>query len=60
MTKEECFDILNKIKEEVQCDILIIGPYVSKKVPENVNNERKSDAEKRHQKNNKHIQNSKM
>lgn len=40
MNKEECFDILNKIKKEVNCDILIIGPYVSKKVPEFVNNER--------------------
>ena len=40
MNKEECFDILHKIKEEVNCDILIIGPYISKKVPDFVNNER--------------------
>jgi glycosyltransferase involved in cell wall biosynthesis len=40
MNKEECFEILNKIKKEVCCDILIIGPYISKKVPEFVNNER--------------------
>lgn len=41
MNKEECFDILHKIKKEVNhCDIMIIGPYVSKKVPDFVNNER--------------------
>ena len=40
LTKEECFDILNKIKQEVQCDIMIIGPYVSKLVPDVVNIER--------------------
>ncbi len=41
MNKEECFDILHKIKQEVNCEILIIGPYISKKVPEHVNAERK-------------------
>jgi hypothetical protein len=40
MNKEECFGILHKIKKEVNCDIMIIGPYVSKKVPEFVNVER--------------------
>jgi hypothetical protein len=40
MNKEECFDILHKIKKEVNCSILIIGPYISKKVPECVNVER--------------------
>ena len=40
MNKDDCFEILKKIKSEVNCDILIIGPYVSKKVPINVNNER--------------------
>jgi len=40
MNKEECFDILNKIKNEVNCDILIIGPYISKKVPDFVNDQR--------------------
>lgn len=40
MNKEECFDILDKIKKEVNCDMMIIGPYVSKKVPEFVNQER--------------------
>jgi hypothetical protein len=40
MNKEECFDILDKIKKEVNCDILIIGPYISKKVPHFVNDER--------------------
>jgi hypothetical protein len=40
MSKEECFDILHKIKQEVNCDILIIGPYISKKVPDFVNDER--------------------
>ena len=40
MNKEECFDILHKIKKEVNCDILIIGPYISKRVPEFVNDER--------------------
>ena len=41
MNKEECFDILHKIKKEVNCEILIIGPYISKKVPDFVNDERK-------------------
>lgn len=40
MNKEECFDILQKIKMEVNCDVLVIGPYVSKKVPDFVNIER--------------------
>lgn len=40
MNKEECFDTLHKIQTEVNCDILIIGPYISKKVPEFVNSER--------------------
>jgi hypothetical protein len=40
MNKEECFDILHKIKKEVNCDIMIIGPYISRKVPDFVNNER--------------------
>ena len=40
MTKDECFDVLHKIKKEVNCDIMIIGPYVSKKVPEFVNTNR--------------------
>lgn len=40
MNKEECFDSLHKIKKEVNCEIMIIGPYVSKKVPEFVNSER--------------------
>lgn len=42
LTKEECFDILNKIKKEVDCDIMIIGPYISKHVPEYVNDIRKN------------------
>ena len=33
-------DILHKIKNEVNCDILVIGPYISKKVPDFVNDER--------------------
>jgi hypothetical protein len=40
MSKEECFDILHKIKKEVNCEIMIIGPYISKYVPEFVNNKR--------------------
>jgi len=40
LTKDECFDILDKIAKEVECDIMIIGPYISKKVPDYVNNER--------------------
>ena len=40
MNKEECFYTLHKIKQEVHCDIMIIGPYVSRKVPEFVNAER--------------------
>jgi hypothetical protein len=40
MNKEECFDILHKIKNEVNCDIMIIGPYISKMVPDFVNIER--------------------
>ena len=42
MNKEECFDILHKIKSEVNCEILILGPYVSRKVPPVVNEERKA------------------
>ena len=34
------FNILHKIKKEVNCDILVIGPYISKNVPEFVNDER--------------------
>lgn len=41
MTKEECFEILDTIKQLVNCPILIIGPYISRKVPLNVNEERK-------------------
>jgi len=37
MTKDECFKILDKIKNECNCEILIIGPYVSRKVPHFVN-----------------------
>lgn len=37
LTKDECFNILNEIKKEVKCDIMIIGPYISKKVPDFVN-----------------------
>ena len=37
LTKDECFNILNEIKKEVECDIMIIGPYISKKVPDFVN-----------------------
>jgi hypothetical protein len=40
MNKEEVFDILHKIQKEVNCDIMIIGPYISKKVPEFVNDDR--------------------
>jgi len=40
MNREECFDILHKIIKEVNCDIMVIGPYISKKVPDFVNNER--------------------
>jgi len=40
MNEDDCFNILRKIKKEVGCDIMIIGPYVSKKVPEFVNIER--------------------
>ena len=40
MNKEECFDTLHKIKSETNCDMLIIGPYISKKVPDHVNKER--------------------
>jgi len=40
MNKEECFDILHKIKSEVNCDIMIIGPYISKLVPDFVNSKR--------------------
>ena len=40
MNKEECFDVLNTIKIEVNCEIMIIGPYISKKVPDFVNAER--------------------
>lgn len=40
MNKEECFNILHKIKKEVNCDIMIVGPYISKFVPVFVNDER--------------------
>ena len=40
MDKGECFEMLDKIKSIVRCCVLIIGPYVSKKVPEHVNLER--------------------
>jgi hypothetical protein len=40
MTKDECFETLDRIKNIVKCDILIIGPYVSKRVPDSVNQER--------------------
>jgi len=40
MNKEECFDILHKIKKEVNCDIMIIGPYISRFVPDIVNDQR--------------------
>tara|TARA_B110000259_G_scaffold187846_2_gene243613 strand:+ start:5622 stop:6512 length:891 start_codon:yes stop_codon:yes gene_type:complete len=40
LNKEECFEILHKIKSEVDCEILIIGPYISRKVPDIVNKER--------------------
>ena len=33
---------LNKIKKEVNCDIMIIGSYISKKVPDFVNEIRKN------------------
>lgn len=39
-TKNECFEILDKIREEVNCPILIIGPYISNNVPDFVNEER--------------------
>jgi hypothetical protein len=41
MTKEECFKALDTIYENVNCDVLVIGPYVSKKVPESVNAQRR-------------------
>lgn len=41
MTKEECFTALNRIYEHVNCDVLIVGPYISKKVPDFVNAQRK-------------------
>ena len=37
MTREECFNTLDEIKQIVKCPILIVGPYKSKKVPEHVN-----------------------
>ena len=40
MSKAECFNVLHKIKMEVNCEVLVIGPYVSKKMPEVVNMER--------------------
>ena len=40
LNKHECFEILQEIKREVNCDIMIIGPYISKKVPDDVNAER--------------------
>lgn len=42
LNKKECFEILDKIKKEVNCSIMIIGPYISKRVPDFVNNERKN------------------
>lgn len=41
MTKEECFKALDTIYKNVKCDVLIIGPYVSRKVPEMVNDQRR-------------------
>jgi len=41
MTKDECFTALDVIYDHVKCDVLIIGPYISKKVPEFVNAQRK-------------------
>lgn len=38
----KCFEILDEIRKMVSCEILIIGPYISKKVPEFVNAERKT------------------
>ncbi|AYV75746.1 MAG: hypothetical protein Terrestrivirus3_15 [Terrestrivirus sp.] len=40
MSKNECFETLDAIKKHVNCEILIIGPYISKKVPNFVNDER--------------------
>ena len=40
LNKKECFNILNKIKNEICGDMLVIGPYVSRKVPDFVNNNR--------------------
>ena len=40
MNKEECFNILHKIKKEVNCDIFVISPYISKKVSDFVNDKR--------------------
>ena len=40
MSKEECFQTLDRIKEEVNCKMLIIGPYISKTAPDYVNSER--------------------
>mgnify|MGYP005989022503 FL=1 len=41
MGQKECFEILDKIRIMVGCDIMIIGPYISKKVPDFVNDERR-------------------
>ena len=41
LSKAECFEILDRIKEEVGCQMLIIGPYLSTLVPDEVNQERK-------------------
>lgn len=40
LNKSECFGILDKIKLEICGEMLIIGPYVSRKVPDFVNKER--------------------
>ena len=41
MTKEECFETLNKIHGEIdRCEVLMIGPYRSRLVPTAVNRER--------------------
>ncbi len=46
LTKEECFQILDAIHKEVDgCEVLLIGPYRSKLVPEHVNHEREATQE---------------
>jgi hypothetical protein len=40
MDKNECFAILDKIRDYTKCELLIIGPYISKMVPDHVNDER--------------------